>query len=215
VAICAVCTGCCAACDCVTRLVLDVFRLLIWYAKTLILGIALHLRKRECIVLIYCHNYWRMFKAGDYSHNRSLIFITLFLFCLFLYACFVHSTRNTMCILCKYIMKYITFEFHFSSFNSAPSIATGITAKEYTGTATILLPFALQKHSLYRSLQLLKVLYQTLLHINTLLQSVKSATDVFASYFRSSAVFKLRVVWHKTYGVSVSWYEIMLCETLM
>jgi len=62
-------------------------------------------------------------------------------------------------------MKYIIFEFHFSSFKSVPGITIEITATENTGTATFLLSFTLQKHCLYRSLQLLKVLYQTLLHI--------------------------------------------------
>jgi len=64
-------------------------------------------------------------------------------------------------------MKYTIFEFYLSSFNSASGIATGITATENTGTATSLLSFTLQKHSLYRNLQLLEVLYHTLLHITS------------------------------------------------
>jgi hypothetical protein len=77
----------------------------------------------------------------------------------FVYFVYLYK-KHYICIyiLCRYITKYIIFEFHFSSFNSAPGIATGITAKEYTGTATFLLSFTLPKHSLYRSLQLLNFL---------------------------------------------------------
>lgn len=131
--------------------------------KTLILGIALHLRNRERIVLISCHNYWSIFKAGDYWDTWCIMFISLFSFCLYLYICVVNYTCNTMYILFRYNMKYIIFEFHFSSFNSA----SGITAKEDTGISTFLLSFTLEKHSLYISLQLLKVLYHILIHITS------------------------------------------------
>jgi len=88
-------------------------------------------------------------------------------------------------------MKYIIFEFHFYSFNSASGIATGITAKEITVAASFL------RLSLYKSTPFTEVYNYSrsyTIHYYTLLQSVKSAIDVFILYFHSSAMFKLRVL---------------------
>jgi hypothetical protein len=103
-----------------------------------------------------------------------------------------HKGRNLPEVsIASFLLKSIISEFLFSGFKSAPDKTTGITAEENTVMATVLLSFTVQ-NTLFTEVCNYSRSYTRYYYI--LLQSVKSATDAFTSYFRPFAMFKLRVV---------------------
>jgi len=89
-------------------LLLVAFRLLLWCAKTWILGITLHLRNRECIVWFTVTTAALCLRHGN-SETAFLLYLLVYFYFVYFYVFVLYILHKTLCIFYVGILWNILF----------------------------------------------------------------------------------------------------------